>query len=233
MSFKIAVFIGFLSASSTFAAVEIDQQYIAPPSVTESLDHTDEYMAQTFTTQHSGSIASIGVQVDIFGINAPPQSRDGITDGLHLQLTHITSTGEPDLTRVLASWVIDPLNIPFQSNAVPITSTDLSAYNLQVSAGDHLAIVINTSYLDTTHPEDRNYGWQLAPMGDPVPGGVFYVYSPLLTPNWIYMRSSNDPTLTTDGGFQVLVNTVPEPSSVVLMLIGTAVGCSRVNRQRL
>lgn len=233
MSFRIAVFITILSASSTFAAVEVDQQYLAPLSVTSSLDHADEFMAQTFTIHNTGSIASIGVQVDIFGNSSPPQSRDGITDGLHVQLTHLTTTGEPDVSRVLATWVIDPLNIPFQSDAVSITSTDLSAYHLHVDAGDQLAIVINTSYLDTTHQEDRNYGWLLAPTRDPVPGGVFYVYSPRLTPNWIYSRSNVDPTLTTDGGFQVLVNTVPEPSSVVLMLIGAAIGCSRVRREPL
>ncbi len=233
MLFKTAVFLTFLSASPTLAAVEVDQLYLAPLSVSEVLDHADEYMAQTFTTHHSGSLVSIGIQVDIFGNSSTPQSRDGITDGLHVQLTHLAPTGEPDLSQVLATWVIDPLNIPFQSSNVPITSTDLSAFNLHVNAGDQLAIVVNTSYLDTTHSENRSYGWLLSPNGDTVFGGVFYVYSPLLTPNWVYHRSSVDPLFTADGGFQVLVDTVPEPASVVLMFLGAAMGSSRVKRRRM
>jgi hypothetical protein len=198
---------------------------VAPLYVGESLDYADDYMAQTFTTHNSGQIVSIGVQVFIDGYL---NSRDGITDGIHLQLAQTNSAGDPDLTKVLATWVINASDVPLISLDVPITSTDLSPYSVNVNAGDQLAIVMTTSYLRSTHPEYRNYEWMLGPMGDVLPGGKFSVYSPeTFGAQWFYMWHRTDPTYTEDAAFQVLVNVVPEPSTIALAVLGLALLSTR------
>jgi hypothetical protein len=151
-------------------------------------------------------------------------SRDGITDGIHVQLAQTNSVGDPDLAKVLATWVINASDVPLVSLDVPITSTDLSPFKVNVNAGDQLALVMSTSYLRSTHPEYRNYEWMLGPMGDVIPGDKFSVYSPEnFGAQWFYKWSLTDPTFTRDAAFQVLVNVVPEPSTAALRVIGCIV----------
>jgi hypothetical protein len=211
------------------AEVVLDQEYVGSCCWGYILDYPEDYIAQTFTVGHSGQLVSVGVQVVLSGsANYKP-----VTDDLDVALMRTNALGYPVIDQVIASRTISRYGVPKDSNA-PMIDVDFSAANLQVYAGEVLAIALNSDH--TYYPFQPaggfyQYSWH-SWIRNPHPGGEFYIYSPRLWgPEPHLVRDySAPPDNTRDMGFRVHINVVPEPNAVTAML--GALVCFGLQRRR-
>src|SRR5262249_4955876 len=123
-----------------------------------------------------------------------------------------TNGGVPvtDNTAVLASVVVAHGTVPTDLLTMTYTSIDISAFGLAVTEGEMLAIVLRT---DT----GGRYLWK---NGAPVyTRGAAFFREPNVGPNW---RSWSSAGNNFDFAFRTYVDTtVPEPSTLALLGIGT------------
>jgi hypothetical protein len=210
------------------ADVVVDQENYGWCCIGYSLDYPGgDYMAQTFTVNHTGHLVEVGIQVSLIGND----SRIGISDDLHVKLIRTDSAGAPDISQVLASRSVSPLDIPFWSDSVPVLAVDFSDDRLQVHSGEKLAIALISDHTAYSHSLDyADYMWHLDPF-DPLPGGDHYVYSPtIFGPEPFFRFNLVNPEITRDAGFRVLIDVVPEPSAIVLVAIAWVTLRSRRSR---
>src|SRR5215203_3584668 len=172
-------------------------------------------MAQTFTARNSGQLTSIGLQISQ---PFPPYP----THPLQVQLTRANSAGEPDIANVLATSSISPSIVTYDYSGLPMIDVDLRSQHVQVQSGDQLAIVLSSS--------DVRYDWSQSGFFDQIAGGKFFVYSPkTFGARWFYQWNTTDPTATADAGYRITIDTIPEPSAVLLgtLAIAALIGLPR------
>jgi hypothetical protein len=206
--FCLATILACLAASTAAADVVVDQEHVGPTTVAYSFDYPGDYMAQTFTLRNSGQLTSIGLQIS--QPNAPYP-----TSPLQLQLTRTNSAGEPDIANVLATSSISPSVVTHDYSGLPMIDVDLRSQHVQVQSGDQLAIVVSSS--------DLHYDWSQSLWFDESAGGKFFVYSPkTFGARWFYQWNTTDPTATADAGYRITIDTVPEPSAILLATLAIA-----------
>jgi hypothetical protein len=96
-----------------------------------------------------------------------------------------------------------------------------------------LALVFTSNYTAYSHSisDDQDYIWSTS-MKDEIPGGRFYVYSTkVFGPRWFYQWVIPDPTATWDAGYRITIDTVPEPSSVLLGMLAVVALISLPHRR--
>jgi hypothetical protein len=213
------------------AEVVLDQEYVGSCCWGYILDYPEDYIAQTFTVGHSGQLVSVGVQVVLSGSsNYKP-----VTDDLDVSLMRTYALGYPVIGEVIASRTISRYDVPYDSNA-PMIDVDFSAANLQVNAGEVLAIALNSDHTYYAYTGGfYQYSWH-SWIRNPHPGGEFYIYSPRLWgPEPHLVRDGGaPPDNTRDMGFRVHINVVPEPNAVTAMLgalVGFGLQRSRASRK--
>ena len=101
-------------------------------------------------------------------------------DDLHLKLVRTTASGVPAINEVLAEATIDWRDLPISIRPGPFTDVDLSKSNIQVTAGDVLAIALSSDQVYYLNPMvGTEYAWYRATRNK-LSGGEYYIYSPLL-----------------------------------------------------
>lgn len=198
----------------------VDQEHLASTSIGYILDYPGDYMAQTFTVRNTGKLTSVEVQVGLSGYS----HYSPVTDDLLMRVIATDASGNPDIDQVLASHLI-PRTHPALASRDEMIPVDLSSLDLQVSAGDTLAIALSSdhTYYDengTRRRDEYDYVWMLRTRNSH-PGGDFYLYSlNLFGPEpWHWMDNYDPPDNTRDMGFRVFVE-VPEPAAWLLALLG-------------
>jgi hypothetical protein len=189
----------------------IDQENVAPNGLGHIIDFVGDYDAQTFTVRNTGQITSVGLQLyfEWEKIHKP------VTDNMHFKLTGTNAAGDPAVDNVLATYDISSSVLPTGSYGLPMTELDLRDQNVHVHSGDVLALVISTNYTYMTHSENQDYVWE-ANNRDAIPGGFFYRYVPkYFGPQWNRYETP-DPPETWDLGYRITIDTVPEPSAILL-----------------
>jgi hypothetical protein len=169
--------------------------------------------AQTFTVGLEGTLA----EVDVFIRRTSAAIGD-----LMLEIRPTTVTGFPVADpSFLIQTSLPASSIPTTSGFVPF---DLTSFNLPVTPGEQLAVVLYSSV------GGSGYNW-LGTTGDPYPDGSPFEEQP---PNhsWINGSGSNG----VDFGFRTFVDTgpggeVPEPTSLTLFGLGAAGVCGCVWRR--
>jgi hypothetical protein len=219
--FSSSAFLVCLAASPAAAYVVVDQEYVGPSASAYSLDYPGDYMAQTFTARNTGQIVSIALQVSFHTFFGQPTPA---TDNLHFKLTQTNAVSEPVLSNVLAAYDVGPQDLTTDFAGIPMVEIDLRNQHVEVEAGDVLAMVVTSNYTAYSHSEHQNYDWNFSGYFDQIAGGKFFVYSPqVFSPRWFYQWNNTDPTLTGDAGYRITIDTVPEPSSVFLGVLGTLI----------
>jgi hypothetical protein len=206
-----------LSLATTAAAnVLVDEEHVAPTSVSYYFDDPGDYMAQTFTLRNSGQLTSIALQISQPDTPYP-------TNPLQFQLTRTNSAGEPDIANVLATASISPSIVTHDYKGLPMTDIDLRSQHVGVQAGDELAIVLSSN--------DVHYNWNYSLWFDEIAGGKFFVYSPgTFGARWFYQWNTMDRTLTGDAGYRITIDAVPEPSTTLLATLAIATLITRPPR---
>jgi hypothetical protein len=200
--FSLVAILICLAASTAAAEVVIDQEHVGPINIAYSFDYPGDFMAQTFTLRNSGQLTSIGLQISQPN---PPYP----TGPLQVQLTRTNPAGEPDIANVLATSSISPTVVTHDSSGLPMIDVDLRSQHVQVQSGEQLAIVLSSN--------DLHYDWSQSLWFDEIAGGKFFVYSPkTFGARWFYQWNNTDPTLTGDAGYRITIDTVPEPSAILL-----------------
>jgi hypothetical protein len=215
-----ALLLALVLTSPASAEIVLDQEYALGPggSLNYYLDYPGDHLAQTFTVKNSGILTSLGIQVSL---TAHDRIYDMPIDDLHISVVRVDSNGFAIISDVLAKGTISPIGLPVTRNATPgpMANVDISSWNARVNAGDQLAITFaseQTYYTGTARA--TNYMW-FRSTRDNHPGGRFSIYSPKLygaTPLWDFLVGPE--VRTVDAGFQVYVDVVPEPSSLLLTL---------------
>ncbi|BBO36532.1 hypothetical protein [Lacipirellula parvula] len=229
MRFLLALILTTL-ASQGVAATIVDQAHQAH-SWNYALDYPGDYMAQTFTIRNAGKLAQVSVDVILTGYadSKPP------IDDLHMKIVRTDALGVPVIDQVLAThsfkWTeLDQYGV----NDKPHPAFDASPWNILVSVGDVLAIVLISEQTgeDQSFSDRRfDYLWYGGTQ-NPHPGGDFYLYSPKRygTAPYKWTTMVNAPTpppvnTRVDMSFRITVEEVPEPQSVVLLALSLAIGC--------
>jgi len=192
-----------LIALPAAAEVVIDQEFVAPTNINYFFDYPGDYMAQTFTLRNSGRITSVGLQVSRQGVTTSP---------LRFQLTRTDAAGDPLVTDALASLDLSSSLVNVGNSGLPMLNIDLSSHNIQVQAGDVLALVLSSNYI--------HYHWNETIFQDRIAGGKFSVYSPqTFGARWFHEWLISDRTRTGDAGYRITIDAVPEPSTVLLVAL--------------
>jgi hypothetical protein len=211
--FCLSAFLVCLATSSAMANPVIDQEYVGPSTVGYILDYPGDYMAQTFTARNTGQITSVALQLTLSGQSA-------VTDNLHFKLTRTNPAGDPVPTDVLATHDIRPFDLSHEIAGLPMYEIDLRNLNVQVQSGDVLALTLSSNHAYYTQG-GMQYVWKQSGGFDRIAGGKFFVYSPkVFGPRWFYQWITNDPTRSSDAGYRIMIDAVPEPSSIFLGLLG-------------
>jgi len=182
-----------LALTSATAAPIVDQVSPFDPSPSFSLaigGQSDQVLAQVVTAGVSGTLV---------GVNLPLLGSSGV---LTLELQGVTN-GLPNGTSLLFE--------PFAGAAIPAPGTDgfreltfLSP--VAFSAGDMFAFVLRSP---------NSFGINPTLPGDPYGGGsAFFDSRPNPPGVWVPLSRSDDLA------FQTVVDPVPEPSSLVFLIIG-------------
>jgi hypothetical protein len=180
-----------LQNGTVWASPILDQSYDPSGNITVNAGfsgmNSNQERAQTFEVGVTGQLTSISVFVEVFS----------------------PVTGNLDLDTPLASASLPASAVPLASNGGGFVNFDLSSFNIQVTAGEELAIDLHAS------PGASVFGW-LGANNDPYPNGESYER---VIGNHDWVGSSG-----TDLGFQDFVNpgvaAVPEPSTFVLLASG-------------
>jgi hypothetical protein len=233
VSFLVAIIA--VSVRPAVGEIILDQENVVLPDVSHLsyfLDYPGDYMAQSFTLNHSGELVGVGIQVslltDAFGSSEPP------IDDLHLKILRTGQDGFPIFSEVLAQATITasalPVASPFQPG--PITDVDLASWHVHVSAGDRLAIALTSeqSY-NSGSRNGTNYDWWWT-LYNPHAGGEFSIYSPKVygpTPHRDLWLGDGDHTV--DAGFRAFVSVVPEPRSIITTALGSILILGVVRRR--
>ncbi len=180
--------------TSQLSAATLDQSFEGPFNggifVKDILD-----VAQTFTVGQTGQL----VKVDVF-VNRSA----GVTEDLVLSIFDTSLGGVPNAIVPTATAPIGAASLLAETDTW--ISFDLSAFNLNFTAGDLLAIVLQS---DATG--DEQYSWVSTGFVEAsYPGGA--VYNRFLDNEWVF-----EPSGFIDVGFRTFV--VPEPSSLALLLL--------------
>jgi hypothetical protein len=225
---SLAVILVSTSAASAWADVVMDQENVAPGGLGHILDYVDDYDAQTFTVRNTGQLTSVGLQLSFRW----EQIRKPVTDNLHFKLTQTNAVGEPVVENVLATYDISPFDLTTTDYyGLPMISLNLGDQHVQVQSGDRLALVIFTNYTYMTHSEHQYYDWEVNNR-DSIPGGADYHYAPkVYGPGWTTRVIINSDE-TWDFGYRITIDTVPEPSTILLAASGAAILFRRTRRGR-
>ena len=189
----------------------VDQEFLAGYGAGSILDDPGDYIAQTFTSRHSGQIVSVGVEVSQSGHGDDTP----ISDDLFVRLIRTDSLGVPDINDILATSTISRFDVPVSSPTNGFLEVDLRDWDVPVKAGDVLAIALSSDHTYDSHPDSFPYVWHERFL-NPHPDGEFYIYSPTIYGSAPYLVTVNnlDPSEhTLDLGFRVITN-VPEPAAV-------------------
>jgi len=223
-AFRLVLLAAFVFVRSASAEIILDQEnYIDPLSglghLSYYLDYPGDHLAQTFTVRHSGILTGLGIQVSLI---VPDRFLyDPPIDDLHISVVRVDSNGFALINDVLAKGTIHRIGLPVANRPGPMAVVDVSSWNARVSAGDRLAIAFASEQTDNSGPERAaNYLWFRSVL-DVHPGGRFSVYSPRAygaTPLWDFRVGPE--VVTSDAGFRVYIDTVPEPGSLALALAG-------------
>ena len=159
-----------MTASKTFAATIVDQQFRGS-NFNYYLDYPGDYMAQTFTVRNSGKLASVGVGISISGYpwTKPP------ADDLYIKVTRSDASGAPAIDQVLASRSYIWTEVRDRTSTT--LNFDVSSWNIPVTVGEVLAIVVSSNHTAYTSPDSRSsqhYLWR-GHKSDPHPAGDFYL----------------------------------------------------------
>lgn len=223
-----AFLILFLFSSKLFSAPVLDQFY---DHVDErggksvSLLYINQSIGQSFTVGTKGLLSQIDINVTR-GNNI----RDG--DGpINFQLTTLNSFGLPDEGNILANMNLfdiplvrfDPfMNLISISENQDYYSINLALFNINVDIGDQLAFLLSSptnsffSAYGGLHYEDG-----LTFDGPGYLGGISFETDG--NSSWTKDTGSyNERTYSIDNNFKTFVtsNTIPEPSSFLLLIIG-------------
>ena len=197
------------TANAALAAPVLDQSTLGP-DVGNSATMSFNAFAQTFTVGIAGTLT--GVAFGVFD--------KGETGGALVAEIRTTAAGAPTST-VLASVSLDPSQIKDPIPTLPVGAADLnpidlSLFDIQVSVGDVLALVL---FLD---PTSANYSVS-AFLPDSYAGGTAYGQSAL------GFESFEGPDLP----LQTFVEprAIPEPTSLALVL-GAIGGIGLAMRRR-
>jgi hypothetical protein len=202
----------FLLAPPVRAAPILDQSFEAMSSpLNGHIISSTQTPAMTFTVGITGTLTRVDVEV--------ARSTTVPSSDLLLELRSTLPGGGPS-SEVLASVVIPAASVPTAFSFLPV---DLTSANPQVTQGDLLAIVLQTS-APPSGGGINPYAWEL---DSGYPRGSSWI-RPSGSTNFV----SLDPI---DYGFRTFVEPaqaapVPEPSSFVLL--GTAVGLLSYWRRR-
>jgi hypothetical protein len=192
-----------LAAGRAHAGGVLDQSNVVSTFTFDAAVVSEVSRGQTFTVGLAGLLSQVNLEIY--------QSTGTTVDPTFEVLG--TTGGVPDNTKVLYQTTIPLSDIPIfdtpPSGAVPFTSVDVSSAGIIVTPGEVLALTLSRN-------APGNPPWLLWRQGvGGYSGGNSYDSIPPGSP-W----TIDDPY---EGGFQTFVASVPEPSSIVLVLIG--VGC--------
>jgi hypothetical protein len=237
--FLILAVVAVCQPSSAAAAPSsfVDQMHVVTADAAPTnyyLDYPGDHMEQTFTVRHSGRLAGVGVQVSLL-----PDFRGGVQppiDDLHLKVTRVGSNGFALVDQVVAEATIRPESLPITRSLEigPLTDVDLTSWDVPVTSGDRLAIVLSSNQTDHSGPErGTNYLWFMSHF-NPHPGGECSIYSPrLYGPLPLRDRWLGEGEPTVDAGFRVFLTPVPEPTtraSLLVLLASLQIAHARARR---
>jgi hypothetical protein len=203
----------FLSASEArgLSLHHLDQSYVVNQSGSYSSHGivSDFRFAQTFRVGTSGLLAQVDVQVHSYA--GYPHNPDLLTKPLVFRLNTVLPSGFPSST-TLASVTIPGDQVPL-SSPPNLVSLDLTAANIEVTAGQKLAILLSTALPAPPRgqPPVASYGWFFLPENGYADGTSWYSFQ---FNRWVQQDY--------DLGFQTYVTPVPEPSSFALLGLGAA-----------
>lgn len=200
-----AVFLCSLAAGRAHAGGVLDQSNVVSSFIFDAAVVDQVSRGQTFTVGLAGELSQVNLEIY--------KSTNTVVDPTFEILG--TTGGVPDDTKVLYQATIPLSDIPTfdtpPTGAVPMTSVDVSSAGIVVTPGEVLALTLSRN-------GPGGPPWLLWRQGiGGYAGGNSYDSIPPGSP-WTVDGSY-------EGGFQTFVSpqSVPEPSSVVMLLIG--VGC--------
>jgi hypothetical protein len=197
------IFLSYLAAGRAHAGGVLDQSNVVNTFIFDAAVASEVSRGQTFTVGLAGLLSQVNLEIyqSPNTIGSPTFEILGTTGGV------------PDNTKVLYTTTIPLSDIPIFANpppgAFPLTSVDVSSAGIMVTPGEVLALTLSRDVVGVPP-------WLLWRQGiGGYTGGNSYDSIPPGSP-WTIDGSY-------EGGFQTFVSAVPEPSAIVLALIG--VGC--------
>ena len=177
-------------------------------------DYAGDYIAQTLHCATPVGSHPSACKISHEGTTASP---------LHFNMTRTDAAGDPLIIDVLASYDLSPSLVQSGNTGLPMLNIDLNSQNIQVQAGDVLALVLSSNYV--------HYHWNETIFQDKIAGGKFSVYSPqTFGARWFYQWYVPDRTRTGDAGYRITIDAVPEPSSLILAALAFLAIVARARR---
>lgn len=186
-------------------AVMLDQEHDVVSGVADSTNGNVTEIGQTFTVGTTGTL----VQIDVFMFRF--SFSDSVTDDVILSV-YATSSGLPT-GAALATVTLPKAQVPL--NAAALVSFDVSGAGIAVNAGDVLAFAVAAA---------SGQGSYTLPIvfnatGVDYAGGAAVRRDLSVSGPWSTIIPA------ADYGFQIWVDTVPEPTTAVLLLVGATTAC--------
>ena len=184
-----------LFAGSVQAAPVIDQQHTPSGSFPAFAVANDRTQIQTFTVGITGAVTRIDVQVSSGLLTV---------ENLVLSLWSTDAAGLPQSR--LATGFVAPTDPAFtSSDPRPLIPFDLTARAVEVTAGELLAIELNSNATNTP-PFNERYLWEI--------GGQYDRGTAYTQIGSSFLKQSED------FHFRTFVTSVPEPGTLVLLSTG-------------
>ncbi len=186
------------------AAPVLDQSFdaVAAGSTTSGGIASDQELGQTFTSGISGQLTRIDLQIQSISFDAP--TSDLLFDILPSDGTFPTG---PAIASGSISRESIPTSLPVDD---PFVSVDLTSFNIMVTAGESLAILLR-------NPNPGGYGWFEVFGGDYAGGNSLIRLPPETGFGAIPLIDQGFRTFVDPGA---VVAQVPEPGTIALLGLG-------------
>ncbi len=220
----------FLTNTQSHAAPVLDQSmdpFLLGGVNSHFIMYRGGYFAQTFTVGITGKLTQIDVLLS---------RHESMTDNVLFDLRPVDSGGVPLLSNVPADQLV---NTAISYSSIPVApsvvnygfvTVDLSSFNIQVTAGDVLSIVLKRDTLPL--PADDAQMWDIvwgARSDNPYPFGTAFGRPQKETSMWNMLVGLNG--IPPDAGFRTYVDPTPVKEVAIDIKPGSDPNCFNQNER--